>query len=475
MFTQRKAIASTALAVIITLVAGCTSLDTFSMPIFQDGTPTRSVAPTLPSNASQPVAAPIETLSLTSLDITLVPRALRTAAPQSDGATYDGMLLDIPALPDLLKQQRDFVTDSATANDEAVNVTTSLVAASPKALGVQIKTMRGEPGSASESVAARTVWYDPSTRKPIAPRELFRDAASAESFWQIVQETVRESGLSASDEILNQPAATRSYSVAFRASSGDAVVYLDQPDTTNTGEAVVVQIPKTSVSKLLSPLGHNAQDATTQPTTVTFGPPLVDCKVKKCVALTFDDGPGASTPQILDILDKHGVPATFYVLGRMAKKNPDVIRRIHNSGHQIGNHSYNHPLMTQLSRKRIANEFAKTDAVVEDIIGVKPTTIRLPYGASSPRVNAEVNRPEIYWDVDTLDWKNRDPDTIVDSVKSKTAPGSIVLMHDIHPTTADSVEAIVKFLTKHGYTLVTVDVLLASQNPQPHTRYLRGS
>lgn len=196
-----------------------------------------------------------------------------------------------------------------------------------------------------------------------------------------------------------------------------------------------------------------------------------DCTKLRCIALTFDDGPGPHTKQLLDTLAKTGSKATFFVLGPNVASHPELIKRMDKEGHQIGNHSWNHPQLSRLSSKKVLSEVERTSAEVKKVTGHGTKTVRPPYGDFTKSTRSTLAKfPSgeiILWSVDTLDWKTRSTAKTIASVKKEARPGAIVLMHDIHKPTVDAVPAIVKHLRDEGYTLVTVDDLLASEHPKP--------
>lgn len=182
---------------------------------------------------------------------------------------------------------------------------------------------------------------------------------------------------------------------------------------------------------------------------------------KKRVALTFDDGPHKTvTGQILKILKKYDAKATFFIVGNRVKANSNVLKAIYNDGHEIGNHTWDHSKLTSLSAKNVKSQFTRTNDIVYATIGVYPTVFRPPYGSINNSVQAQINKPIILWSIDTLDWKHRNAKKTLQYVKNNVSDGSIILLHDIHQTTADSLESILQYLTKEGYELVTVTEIL---------------
>ena len=185
----------------------------------------------------------------------------------------------------------------------------------------------------------------------------------------------------------------------------------------------------------------------------------------KYIALTFDDGPHYErTPYILDILKRYDIPATFYVLGNRAEYYPEIVKRAYDEGHEIGNHTWSHPKLTNLSEQQLLNQVNQATNLITNITGEAPATIRPPYGAYNDTVRNIINLPIVNWSVDTLDWKHGSKEKIIEIVKKSTKNGSIILMHDIHQATADAIEDVIIELTNQGYHFVTVSTLLELDN-----------
>lgn len=192
-----------------------------------------------------------------------------------------------------------------------------------------------------------------------------------------------------------------------------------------------------------------------------YGPVLTGERV---VALTFDDGPNpATTPQVLDILSRYGAKATFYVLGSAIEGNTAILQRMRDSGHEIGNHTWNHPKLTNLAAEHIAWQFNATSDAIKQAIGHEPRTFRPPYGATSSLVKAQTSMTQILWTVDTLDWQNRSTDAIMAHIRANLQPGSVILMHDIHTTTMNALPTVMDYLVTEGYRFVTVSELYGLQ------------
>lgn len=192
----------------------------------------------------------------------------------------------------------------------------------------------------------------------------------------------------------------------------------------------------------------------------------VDCRKVKCVALTFDDGPGPYTRTLLRHLAAYDAHATFFVVGQNVVARPKVVRDAVAAGHEIGNHTWSHPDLTRLSPKAIRSQLARTDHAVEAATGVVPDLVRPPYGAWDKAVRRQAHRPLVLWSVDTLDWRYRNSARVARVSLKQVRPGSVILFHDIHPTTVKALPRVLKGLTERGYRFVTVGELFGGKPPK---------
>ncbi len=185
------------------------------------------------------------------------------------------------------------------------------------------------------------------------------------------------------------------------------------------------------------------------------------------IALTFDDGPHPDqTPRLLDELGARGLRATFYVIGERAREHPDVVKRAFEEGHTIGSHTWSHRFLTTQRSGSIIDELTRTDQVVEEITGVRPSTLRPPYGATTPGLAAwtsyQFGYETVLWSVDSKDY---DDDATVESVTGRildqTVPGAIILTHDPLPHTIDAMTVVLDRFADRGLVLTTVDELIS--------------
>ena len=186
-------------------------------------------------------------------------------------------------------------------------------------------------------------------------------------------------------------------------------------------------------------------------------------EVRPVVALTFDDGPNASsTPILLDGLKERKVRATFFLIGENVEKgeNEKIVKRMYEEGHLIGNHTYTHCNLSKLETGEAKKELEQTDTVIEKITGKQPAFARAPYGELPVDSEQDLNRMYIGWTVDPLDWMTEDAGAVVKTVVEEINPGDIILLHDCYPSSVQAAIRIVDLLQGKGYEFVTVDHLI---------------
>lgn len=197
------------------------------------------------------------------------------------------------------------------------------------------------------------------------------------------------------------------------------------------------------------------------PPEYTVRPPRrIDCTRIKCVALSFDDGPEPGlTDELLEILAAEGVRATFFVVGRKVAADPGPLIRAAWDGHEIGAHTWSHRALTGRSVASVANDLTRTMNEITRVSGVRPWLVRPPFGAMDDSTVRTVPYPLVLWSVDPFDWRDKDRDLIVQRVTVGGRPGSVIVMHDVHPESVAAVPEIIDFYRRHGYTFVTVTEL----------------
>ena len=204
------------------------------------------------------------------------------------------------------------------------------------------------------------------------------------------------------------------------------------------------------------------------------------CTVKvglKMVALTFDDGPKRSTTvRLLDGLKSRGAHCTFFMVGQNIAGNEDIVKRMKNEGHELGNHTWSHQQLTALTSSGIMNEVNKQKEAVKKACGYYPTVFRAPYGSFNNTVLGLIGVPNIYWSVDTEDWKYRDSSHVYSAIVNSAYDGAIILCHDIHETTISGALDAITELQRRGYEFVTVTELIERNgSAKAGTTYYNGN
>lgn len=184
---------------------------------------------------------------------------------------------------------------------------------------------------------------------------------------------------------------------------------------------------------------------------------------KKIIALTFDDGPNENTLSILNILKKKNVKAIFFCIGKNIEKHPEILKRIVEEGHIVGNHSFSHSNFFDFYRKNcLIEEIRKTDALIENISGKKPQLFRPPYGVTNPSIRRalEVTKHKVIgWNIRSLDGILKNEKIIFARIKNRIAPGGIVLLHDTAHTLT-ILERLMLHLEENEYKVVSIEELL---------------
>lgn len=188
------------------------------------------------------------------------------------------------------------------------------------------------------------------------------------------------------------------------------------------------------------------------------------------IAMTFDDGPSATlTPKLLDLLKERHLHVTFFVLGENVKAHPEILRRAVAEGHEIGNHSWDHPVLSRMSDEAVRSQLNRTRDQITAATGRPVTLMRPPYGAITPEqkkwFHDDLGYKIILWAVDPLDWRRPGPEAVHQRIVKETHDGSIILSHDIHPGTVEAMPATLDDLLGKGFKFVTVSELLAMELP----------
>lgn len=179
------------------------------------------------------------------------------------------------------------------------------------------------------------------------------------------------------------------------------------------------------------------------------------------IAITFDDGPHPYyTEQLLDGLKERGAKATFFVMGKQAEVYPELVLRMHEEGHLVGNRTYSHMQLGKNNRETFKAELIKTNEVLQGITGEEPQYVRPPYGSWDKNFETELVMIPVLWTIDPMDWCSSDVKGIVKKVTQKAKENAVILLHDEYESSVTAALEIVDILQKQGYEFVTVDEIL---------------
>ena len=179
------------------------------------------------------------------------------------------------------------------------------------------------------------------------------------------------------------------------------------------------------------------------------------------VALTFDDGPHAFyTEMLLDGLKERGICATFFLIGKNIEGNEEIVQRMQKEGHLIGNHTYHHVNLKELSQKEAKQEIQKAGNKIYESTGICTAFVRPPFGEWKKNLDLDMTMIPVSWNIDSLDWTTENTEKIIKRVVKDVEEDDIILMHDVYKTSVEAALQIVDILKERGYEFVTVDKML---------------
>lgn len=227
-------------------------------------------------------------------------------------------------------------------------------------------------------------------------------------------------------------------------------LYFDQFQ--NIKNIIKIQIP---LENLNPKIDTEQQIIKTANTKVKIPNKILDPN-KKFIALTFDDGPSIYTKEVINILKKYNCNATFFVLGNKVEIYQETIRESLKNGNELGNHSYSHKWLIKLDEESLKEQIDKTQDIIQETTGYTPKLLRPTYGSVNQKIRNLDQFEIILWNVDTLDWKYKSIDRIVNRATRNPKDGNIILMHDIHQRTVKALDKIIPILQNQGFELITI-------------------
>ena len=342
-----------------------------------------------------------------------------------------------------------------------------------------------------------THYFDLKNKKQLNPENFFKDYKSLKEFSKVAVKIAQDSlkNLIQNDKTIKKKnkdiifdsinkliiketePVTDNYKNIVKLSDGNWKLIFDRytiPPSNN--DVLTITIPNEKIAEYLKPgfleLMNNSAFPKEQQPEVVYNEDNIDCGEVPCVAITFDDGPSAYTPELLDILKENNVKATFFILGKSAQIQQKTVQRAFEEGHEIENHTWDHKKLINLSPEQIKNQIEKTDSVLLALTGQESSYLRPPYGAFNKTVRKIAKKPFILWSIDPRDWRSRNTQAIVDTL-SKAEPNMIILAHDTRKETVEAIPQIIENLKAKGIHFVTVKKLFEGQNLENGKSYHR--
>ncbi|MEV7968692.1 polysaccharide deacetylase family protein [Sphaerisporangium sp. NPDC088356] len=372
-----------------------------------------------------------------------------------------------------------------------LNVGWQLTAASGGVFGVRMRTGLFTGDQWRNSLG--TLWYDQDARRVHDSADLLKDGHALVTLAAIVQNRLWTLGPDMKVDAV-KPDRAMFDSLNFNP-HGDLVAEFDdgQVAPARMGR-IAVAVPKQEAAPLLSDFGRRTMEVvdSATPGSIPGTPPpesppapgdpgvrgtSVNCAATRCVALTFDDGPGPQTDRLLAILAEYDARATFFTVGANAEAQPALLRRIIDAGHLIANHSWSHRDLATLDIHKISDELSRTQMMI-GTVGPAPALLRAPYGGVTAKVVTVARALKLSivgWSLDTADARDPDPAAVARRAIDGAHPGSVILMHDGGPATLAALPKLLKGLAARGYAFVSVPELYGSRGMEPGQVYGTGT
>lgn len=233
--------------------------------------------------------------------------------------------------------------------------------------------------------------------------------------------------------------------------------------SSNYQDIIIIDIPLKDINLKFNNLQKTSLEVSERKVNTEKVNKIIDTN-SKVIALTFDDGPSYYTKDIIHILKENDAVATFFILGNKVKLYEDTLKLSIEYGNEIGNHTYNHKWLTKLNDEEIKKQIQDTQDIIEETLGITPTLFRPSYGSINKRVRNDIDLDIVLWNIDTMDWKYKSVDKIVDRAVRNASDGKIILMHETYSRTRDALSKIISILKEKEFTFVTISELKEIQN-----------
>ena len=370
---------------------------------------------------------------------------------------------------------------TAPAGGTGTAITCDVLAAFGSTVAVAIRTVTGAAGVASSDQKV-ALYVDLATDTVTDSGDLWTPDAASELWIRTVEQLRRDAGGVSTAPITAPPddqiaLAAQAFIDLHEEADGSALLVLPagivSPELAGLGIEQTAEPVSVSVDgELLDSWQSETASALKQQRGAPFAgmpawsPSLpVDCSLLSCVAVTYDDGPGSLTTQLIDTLKAEQAGATFFVQCKNVNLMPDVVKQVAANGYEIGSHTMTHPDLTKLPEDKVKSEVNGCGSIVTGITGKPVTMFRPPYGAVNSTVIAAVGKPAILWSIDTNDWQDPGADALVQRSVPNAKRGDIILFHDTHAGSVQTAEQVIFGLKDRGLTPVTVTQLFSGSVP----------
>lgn len=317
----------------------------------------------------------------------------------------------------------------------------------------------------------KTFHYDSKNKKFLSIRDYLEESSSIErlsilSYYYMMQ-YIELNELELNEDLIKQVVAVDSdnYEHFSFKNEGLELLFPLYKISAEHEEVIKIVIPIKEINELLKKQYRISENDEKKEEIIPEQRDISQYKNKKLIAFTFDDGPSMTTTNhLLDGLKQYDAKVTFFVLGNRVEANQEVLKRAYKEGHEIGSHTYNHRNLLLLNNYARIQEIKETNQVIEDVIGVKPTLLRPPYGNINEETKKISNMHIIEWGVDTLDWKTKDKELIAKEIVENASDGAIILLHDIYQPSVEGALLAMETLEKEGYAFVTISEMAKLKN-----------
>lgn len=317
----------------------------------------------------------------------------------------------------------------------------------------------------------KTFHYDTKNKKYMSINDYLDGEKSLEklsvlSYYYIMQD-IEKNGIDIDETIIQQVTTIDidNYEHFSFKKDGLEILFPLYKISSEHNEVIKIMIPANEINELLKKPYQIKENQKEPEKIIPEQRDITKYKNKKLLAFTFDDGPSMkTTTRLLDGLKQYDAKVTFFVLGNRVEANQTVLKRAYQEGHEIGSHTYNHRNLLLLDNFSRIQEMKETNQIIEDVIGIKPTLLRPPYGSINEETKKISNMHIIEWNIDTLDWKLKDKELIAQEIINNAHDGAIILLHDIYEPSVEGALLAMETLQKQGYAFVTISEMAELKN-----------